>query len=143
MYDQIKADFERKLIQSMQPTKSVLTKKVVTEETINENATVNSIVPTGLLTVTIENYQENCKKFAAKCLKGNGKVAGITRLEAHDNKESVYGVTVLVSWENGEDFDMTIWTDNTVSFFFDTSKKAILQRPTDQQCYDTIMEYME
>lgn len=143
MYDQIKADFERKLIQSMQPTKSVLTKKVVTEETINENAPVNSIVPTGLLTVTIENYQENCKKFATKCLKGKGKVAGITRLEAHDNKEYVYGVTVLVSWENGEDFDMTIWTDNTVNFFFDSSKKAILQRPTDQQCYDTIMEYME
>ena len=142
MYDQIKADFERKLIQSMQPTKSVLTKKVVTEETINENAPVNSIVPTGLLTTTIENYQENCKKFAAKCLKGKGKVVGITRLEAHDNKEYVYGVTVLVSWENGEDFDMTIWTDNTVNFFFDTSKKAILQRPTDQQCYDVIMEYM-
>lgn len=142
MYDIIHQDFNRKLLESVQPKKSVLTKKVVIEDTLNENAAVNSIVPTGLLVATIENYQEMGKKFATKCLRGNGTVKGITRLEAHDNKESVYGVTVLIEWENGEDFDMTIWSDNTVSFYFGTSKKAILQRPTDQQCFDVIMEYM-
>lgn len=142
MHDRIKADFERKLLYSMQPTKSVLTKKVVVEETINEDAPVNSIVSIKQLTSAIEQYQDSCKKFVAKCLKGNGKIVGVTRLDAHDNKEYVYGVTVLVTWNNDEDFDMTIWSDNTVSFFFGSSKRAILQRPTDQQCYDTIMEYM-
>src|SRR5574343_151294 len=112
MYAIIHQDFNRKLLESVQPKKSVLTKKVVVEDALNESATVNNIVTSKQLNAAIDSFRESSKKFIVKCLQGRGEIKGTTRLEPHDNKENVYGVTILIEWENGEGFEMTIWSEN-------------------------------
>lgn len=140
MYDQIKADFEKRLLESMQPRvvkkKAIITEGLESDIIRTGKAIDQAFVEFGHATGRFVNAV--VKEFAPSM-----KIVSKKNVEMLDGEE-LYYVTFELQWhsENADKLEIAVFSDGDVVVReLGTSKRQVLKKPSVQDVVNTIEDH--
>lgn len=140
MYDQIKADFEKRLLESMQP-------RVVKKKAIITEGLESDIISTGkAIDQAFVEFGRAAGRFVNAVVKEfapSMKIVSKKNVEMLDGEE-LYYVTFELQWhsENADKLEVSVFSDGDVVVReLGTSKRQVLKKPSVQDVVNTIEDH--